>query len=191
MHESDFSDRDAYVRARLAYLKKRLGDMGELCAFQAPGLDPEMELAFLEQVYAIEAEPCVTYAHQLIERGIQLPAPDTLSDPALEKKLWQVIHGLAGLRVFLENTDHLTDRELYTQLWEEALNEFTWDMSHCTNGAMHLDLIGTGSEEDTKRWLQYYADEQQRREWRDQFPDDPLPPRKDPISDRDSDLPRP
>jgi len=192
MDESDFPSREAYVNARLAYLKRRLREMGDMCCCGgAPNLDPEMELVFLEQVYAIEAEPCVTYAHQLIGRGIQLPPPDLLEDEELERKLWEVIDGLAGLRVFLENTGHLTDRDLYTQLWSDALNEFTWDMSHCTNGAMHLDLLGSGSEEDTRLWLQYYADEQQRREWVDQFPDEPLPPRKEPVSDRDTLLPRP
>lgn len=191
MDESDFPSREAYVQARLAYLKKRLKEMGDMAGFQPPGLEPEMELAFLEQVYAIEAEPCVTYAHQLIERGIELPMPEDLSDDALKNKLWEVIHGLSTLRVFLENTSHLTDRQLYTQLWEEALNEFTWDMSHCTNGAMHLDLLGSGSEEDTDLWLQYYADELQRQEWVDQFPGESLPPKKAPVCDRDQHLPRP
>lgn len=191
MDESDFPSREDYVRARLKYLKHKLKEMGELGGFEAPDLDPEMELAFLEQVVAIEAEPTTTYAHQLIGRGISLPPPDDLEEDALSQKLWEIIHGLAGLRVFLENTGHLTDRELYTQLWTEDLNEFTWDMSHCTNGAMHLDIIGSGSEHDTRIWLSFYADEQQRREWQDQFPDEPLPPKKDVVTDRDEHLPRP
>jgi len=191
MDESDFPSRESYVQARLAFLKKRLADLGEDCFNPYTDLDPEMELAFLEQVYAIEAEPCVTYAHQLIARGIELPIPDELDDETLTRKLWEVIDGLAGLRVFLENTSHLTDRQLYGKLWADALNEFTWDMSHCTNGAMHLDLLGSGSDEDTKLWLQYYADDQQRSEWKHQFPGEPLPSKKELISDRDLDLPRP
>lgn len=191
MDESDFPSREAYVEARLIFLKKRLAEMGEDTFYRSPDLEPEMELAFLEQVYAIEAEPTITYAHQLIARGIELPIPDELADDALSLKLWEVIDGLAGLRVFLENTSHLNDRELYQKLWSDSLNEFTWDMSHCTNGAMHIDLLGSGSEEDTRTWLQYYADHQQRMEWNDQFPDESLPPRKEPVCDRDQELPQP
>ncbi|MEX2605923.1 MAG: hypothetical protein WD708_01145 [Kiritimatiellia bacterium] len=191
MDESDFPSREAYVEARLIFLKKRLAEMGEDTFYRSPDLEPEMELAFLEQVYAIEAEPTITYAHQLIARGIELPVPDELADDVLSLKLWEVIDGLAGLRVFLENTSHLDDRELYQKLWSDSLNEFTWDMSHCTNGAIHLDLLGSGSEEDTRIWLQYYADHQQRMEWSDQFPDESLPPRKDPVCERDRELPQP
>jgi len=39
--------------------------------------------------------------------------------------------------------------------------------------------------------LQYYADPQQRKEWADQFPDDPFPLHKDPVCDRDQELPTP
>lgn len=191
MQESDYPSREAYVQARLAFLKKRLREMGEEEMHCGPGLDPEMELAFLEQVYAIEAEPSVTYAHQLIARGVSLPAPESLEDAELHEKLWEVINGLASLRVFLENTSHLQDRELYEKLWKESLNEFTWDMSHCLNGAMHLDLLGSGSEEDTLIWLTYYADPMQRQEWEEQFPGEPLPECRERVCDRDDYLPRP
>lgn len=191
MNESDFPSREAYVQARLAYLRKRLEDLGESGFYQSPGLDPEMELAFLEQVYAIEAEPCVTYAHQLIAKGVELPPPDAMDDETLHQKLWEVIRALADLRVFLENTGHLKDRELYQHLWCDALNEFTWDMSHCSNGAMHLDLLGSGSEEDTLTWLSYFADDMQREEWEEQFPEENLPPKRPPVCDRDRHLPRP
>lgn len=191
MDESDYPSREAYVAARIAYLKRRLEQMGDLSHLAAPEGDPEMRLAFLEQVYAIESEPCVTYAHQLIARGICLPHPESLNDEEITHKVWEIIHALAALRVFLENTGHLDDRQLYNKLWSDCLNEFTWDMSQCTNGAMHLDLIGSGSEEDTRIWLEYYADRQQRQEWADQFPDDPAPLKKEPVCDRDQELPRP
>jgi len=191
MQESDYSSREAYVEARLTFLKKRLKEMGESGFHQPSEMDPEVELIFLEQVYAIEAEPCVTHAHQLIAKGIELPLPDTLDEKTLPAKLWEVIRGLANLRVFLENTGHLEDRELYQKLWSDSLNEFTWDMSHCCNGAMHLDLLGSGSEEDTLTWLSYYAGDFQREEWKQQFPDETLPEVKNRACERDKKLPRP
>ena len=190
MDETDYPCREAYVSARIRWLKRRLAQMGEPI-HRAPAYeDAEQQLAFLEQVYAIESEPCVTYAHQLIARGVSLPPPGDLNDRDLYEKLWEIIYTLAGLRVFLENTGHLSDRGLYEKLWSDCLNEFTWDMSQCPNGAMHLDLVGSGSEEDTRIWLETYADDRQRQEWADQFPDDPYPVHKAPISDRDQDLPR-
>ncbi|MDF3130006.1 hypothetical protein P0Y35_12430 [Kiritimatiellaeota bacterium B1221] len=191
MQESDYPSREAYVEARLAFLKKRLKELGGDEFYNVPCMDRETELTFLEQVYAIEAEPTVTYAHQLIAKGVELPSPDTMDDDTLSCKLWEVIHGLADLRVFLENTGHLTDRELYQQLWTDALNEFTWDMSHCCNGAMHLDLLGSGSEEDTRIWLASYADDIQREEWATQFPDESLPAKQKPVCERDQILPKP
>lgn len=191
MEESDFPSRDAYVKARLDFLRKRLQEMGEEGFHHSTEIDPELELAFLEQIYAIEAEPCVTYAHQLIGKGIELPAPENLDGEALHHKLWEVINGLASLRVFIEHTGHLEDRELYQKLWSDSLNEFTWDMSHCCNGAMHLDLLGGGSEEDTITWLSFYADKEQREEWKTQFPGEPLPQCKNLRCDRDKKLPKP
>jgi len=192
MHESDFPSREAYVEARLQHLKHRLREMGICeCSEHSALSDPELQLAFLEQVLAIEAEPCTTYAHQLISRGIQLPPPEDIPEDRVVDKLQQIIDALSGLRVFLTNTGHLSDLQLYKELWSEALNEFTWDMSGCTNGGMHLDLLGSGSEEDTQTWLAYFADEQQRREWQDQFPHETLPPRKELVSDRDTELPKP
>lgn len=190
MDETDYPCREAYVEARIRWLKRRLAQMGEAIHRAPRQEDSEHELAFLEQVYAIESEPWVTYAHQLISRGIALPPPEEMEDGKLQRKLWEVIYTLAGLRVFLENTGHLNDRKLYEKLWAECLNEFTWDMSQCTNGSIHLDLVGSGSEEDTRIWLETYADDRQRQEWADQFPDDPPPVYKPPISDRDQDLPR-
>jgi hypothetical protein len=58
--------------------------------------------------------PTTTYFQQLIDAGIQLPDPDSVSDTDLRTKLWEVIAGLEKLRVFLEHTNHLDDRGLYT-----------------------------------------------------------------------------
>lgn len=191
MNESDFPSRAAYVKARIAFLRKKLSEIGDMMQGSMPGLDPEMELAFLEQVFAMESQPTITHAHQLIEQGVTLPPPHELKDEDLHDKLWEIIHTLAGLRVFLENTNHLNDRDLYIELWTNTLNEFTWDMSEAMNGAMHLDLCGSGSEEDTRIWLSYYASDFDREDWAENFPEEKLPEKKAFVVDRDDALPRP
>ena len=55
---------------------------------------------------------------------------------------------------------------------------------------MHIDLVGSGSEEDIANYLRYYADESTRRDWAREFPDLVLPPHEQPPYDRDRRLPR-
>lgn len=191
MKESDFSSREEYVKARITFLRDRMKDLADILDYCADEDDPEEELAFLEHIYVMESQPSVTHAHQLIAAGVSLPPPDDLTDTQVHDKLWEIIHKLAELRVFFGNTNHLTDRALYERLWTETLNEFTWDMSNALNGAMHIDMCGSGSEEDTGDWLKYYASDDDRQDWFDTYPDDTLPPRVKPPLDRDDALPKP
>jgi hypothetical protein len=191
MKESDFNSREEFVKARIAYLRDKMKDLEDILDYCADEDDPEEELAFLEHIYVMESQPSVTHAHQLIAAGVSLPPPDELSDTELHDKLWEIIHKLAELRVFLENTNHLEDRTLYERLWTETLNEFTWDMSNALNGAMHIDMCGSGSEEDTADWLSFYASDEDRRDWFESYPNDSLPPKKPPLVDRDAALPQP
>ncbi|MCC5843096.1 MAG: hypothetical protein JJU05_02465 [Verrucomicrobia bacterium] len=191
MKESDFNSREEYVKARIAYLRNKMKDLEDILDYCADEDDPEEELAFLEHIYVMESQPSVTHAHQLIAAGVSLPPPDDLSDSELHDKLWEIIHKLAELRVFFDNTNHLTDRTLYERLWTETLNEFTWDMSNALNGAMHIDMCGSGSEADTADWLSFFASEEDRQDWMETYPDDPLPPRRTPPMDRDAALPQP
>ena len=117
--------------------------------------------------------------------------PKKLDDAALTAKLWEVIHALARLGTFLENTDHLSDRELYAQLWQESLRESTPCLPPGSGWVCHLDLVGSGSDEDSDLYLRYYADERTREHWRGDFPEPEIPPHEDPPFDRDRLLPRP
>ncbi|HLJ25854.1 MAG TPA: hypothetical protein VKY85_04025 [Candidatus Angelobacter sp.] len=59
------------------------------------------------------------------------------------------------------------------------------------NSARHIPTLGSGSEEDNQLYLKYYADDDWRRHWHENFPNDPLPAREDPPYDRDRLLPKP
>ena len=111
-----------------------------------------------------------------------------MDDRQLTAKLRGVIDALAQRRVFISQTDHLSDRELYALLWGDALREPVKDMPLDEPSAWHIDLLSGGGEEDTGLYLKYYADEETRRHWLEDFPDDEVPPHEEPPYDRDRHL---
>ena len=159
--------------------------VGELDEFPA-----ETEGAFWKHVVDWEEAPWTTNFQQLESAGVTLPSPDSLNDQELTEKLWEVIHALALLRVFIEQTDHLSDRELYSELWIDCLRDETKLLPLSPNAAYHLPMLGACSEEDMRLDLKYYADEDSRRQWQQDYPDDPLPAHEDPPYDRDRLLPK-
>ena len=92
---------------------------------------------------------------------------------------------------YLEHTDHLSDRELYILLWGDVLLEEIVFQSGDMNLACHIDLIGSGSEEDNNIYLKYYADEDDRTLWVKEFPGESVPSRERLPFDRDRQLPKP
>jgi hypothetical protein len=91
------------------------------------------------------------------------------------------------MHVYLDETDHLSDRELYTHLWGEVLPEEMPALDHDGGSAWHV--LGGCSDEDMALYLKQYADEATRRLWRSDFPDYDLPDHVDPPYDRDRRLP--
>ena len=139
---------------------------------------------------ACESGPWTTEFQLLTDAGVHLPEPESLDDEALTSKLWEVIRELATMRVFLSETDHLSDRQLYTRLWGRMLREDVPLVPLSPGSASHLRAIGT-SDEDNNLYLKYYADEEWRDRWRVEFPRDIIPAHEDPPFDRDRHLPQP
>lgn len=139
---------------------------------------------------AMSTGPFVTDLVKLERMGIIMPAAETLNDEALSEKLWEVIEGLAECQVFLSNTDHLSDRELYEHLRTESLLEEHPDLPMGAHACMHLDILGGCSEEDMFIYNKYYADEDYRQQQCEEYPDEPMPDHVDPPYDRDRHLPK-
>jgi len=152
---------------------------------------PEVEEGFWKHVVEYEEAPWTTHFQQLERAGVSLPPPESLNDQELSAKLWEVINKLAQLRIFLEDTDHLSDRELYTTLWKNELREETKDILMDQDSACHYQLLSSGSDEDTFLYLKYFADEEWRAHWLKEFPDYVIPEHEDPPYDRDRLLPQP
>ena len=177
---------------RIEQLNQQAGESagGEMVAWESDRLSLEEREQFRRRIVEFETAPLTTNFQQLIDAGIKLPEPESLDDETLTAKLWEVIDGLAKLRVFISETDHLSDRELYTALWRDVLRQET-EAIFDEYSAGHVDLPGTGSDPDTFLYLKYYADEDFRQHWLKEFPDYVMPDHEDPPHDRDERLPQP
>ena len=151
----------------------------------------EVHEQFQKNVEAFEQAKWSQPFQVLVESGISLPPPDELADAELNAKLWEIINALALMGDYLEHTDHLSDRELYILLWGDVLLEEMVIQSPTVTLVCHIDLIGSGSEEDNNIYLKYYADEDDRALWVKEFPDEPVPGRELLPFDRDRQLPKP
>jgi hypothetical protein len=151
----------------------------------------EVEEGFWKHVVDYEEAPWTTHCQQLENAGVSLPPPESLKDEELTAKLWDIIQKLALLHVFIEQTDHLSDHELYAHLCTDSLREETKALPLAANSAYHIQLLGSYSGEDMLLYLKYYADDDFRRQWHKDWPNDPIPPHEDPRYDRDRLLPKP
>jgi hypothetical protein len=149
----------------------------------------EVRTQFMRQVEAYENATPVCLFESLETGGTELPAPDSLKRGEMSSKLADIFRHLALLRVYIENTDHLDDRELYTLLWTDLLREDVIIFPDDPNGGFHLDIIGSGSEQDTEIWLRFYADDETRAQWLKEW-GDPLPPKAKLPYARDRHLPK-
>jgi hypothetical protein len=174
-------------------LKSRAQELsgGQMQVASVDDCPEETEEAFWNYVVEYEEAPWTTNFQQLENAGVSLPAPDSLNDEELKAKLWEIIQKLALLHVFVEQTDHVSDRELYAHLWTDSLREETKALPLAANCMCHIQLLGGCSEEDMQLYLKYYADDDFRRQWQKDWPEDPIPAHEDPPYDRDRLLPKP
>ena len=140
--------------------------------------DEEVRASFLAHVLACEDEEAtITVREHLVARGKEVAT-----------ELWPLIAQFAELHIVLERTDHLDDAALLRKL-----NEFLDEQVYVADdplSVVHLDLIGSGSEEDITLMLRYYATDEDRRDWQRDFPDYAMPARERLPFDRDRFLPK-
>lgn len=124
----------------------------------------------------------------LRQAGIEIPDDDAaLSDEAIAAKLSEIAKALFTYGMVLEQTDHLSDRELYRWLVADILREETI-LSTDGLSTWHVSPIGGGSEEDNEIYLRYYADDEDRARWQRDF-GEALPAKEQRPYDRDRFLP--
>ena len=183
---------DADREIRIEKMKRELEELsgGSFVSGAFGEVSPELDEIFLERVLEFEKADYDTNFNRLVQCGLEMVPPDELDDAGLHAKLREVVHALARIHCFLHDTDHLSDRQLYTWLWSDGLREETPDLSR-HGGAWHTSPIGSCTDEDTAIFLKYYASEKERRRWKKDFPNDVLPPRCPLPNARDRTLPGP
>lgn len=118
------------------------------------------ENSFLESMLAWERAPALPISCWSLPE-LALPRPSTLDDDVLRTLLYDAIDRLYSVRVVLEMTDHLSDRELFTLIYRDILPA-------CEK---KVDLPGNYlcwrclDESDVDTWLIYYASENERQQW--------------------------
>ena len=165
------------VDTRIEALKRTAAALsdGQMKSHVSPDCSPHIQEQFWQQVIAVESAVEEQPFDVLVRSGMTLPPPEALDEDQVTVKLWEVIHGMAFIGMYLFFTDHLSGRDLYARLWSDTLREPTALQPEDRGCAWHVDLIGGGSEEDVELYLKYYADEDERRSWAHEWPDDPLP----------------
>jgi hypothetical protein len=183
------SSDDPTQEERIAKLRAELEKLGGSTT-TLESMPADMEEEFLRHVLEYETAEPISLMTLLENSGLQVPAPDTLDKDALKVKLKELIERMASLGAYVLHTNHLSDRELYDYLFNDGLREEAVLFPENSSYAYMIDLTGSGSDEDNQIYLKYYADEEHRRQWVHDWPDDPLPEHEDPPFDRDRFLPQ-
>jgi hypothetical protein len=137
-------------------------------------------------VLPVDDSPKRTLLDVLTELNIKLPRPQKLTNRRLKEKLWELIDALLAQSIVLGNTDHLSDRKLYTLLWNETLHKQFVISPHYT---LHVDMTKTGINDGMPIYLKYYASEAQRRMYSQFYPGFKMPKHIEPPQRRDHLIP--
>jgi len=119
------------------------------------------ENEFLASMLAWERAPVLAIG-QWFDPELTLPHPDTLSEDQLNGLLWDTIQKLYDVRIVLDFTDHLSDRQLYTLICRDILPSPEKKIDLPKN-FLHWHCLDDSDEPET--WLRYYASDQERRDW--------------------------
>jgi hypothetical protein len=174
---------------RIAKLRSELEKLGGSTT-TLESMPADMEEEFLRHVLEYETAEPISLLHLLENSGVEVPAPETLDKDSVTVKLKEVIERMASLGAYLLHTNHLSDRELYEYLYHDGLREEAVLFPENPSYAYIVDLTGSGSDDDNQIYLKYYANEERRRQWMQDWPDDFLPEHEEPPFDRDRTLPQ-
>ncbi len=132
-----------------------------VCLVDVRTMPTAAENEFLASMLAWERAPVLPIGEWFAEE-LTLPPPESLDDDELHEVLWRLIHQLYEVRIVLDFTDHLTDRELYCLIYRDILPSPEKKIDQPRN---YLHWACLDLEDDPDTWLRYYASDEERREW--------------------------
>ncbi len=138
-------------------------------------ISTQEENEFLASLLAWERAPVLPIS-RWFEPELTLPRPETLDDPTLARRLWDVINRLYDKRIVLDFTDHLSDRQLYCVILRDILPSPEKKIDLPRN-FLHWHCLDDNSDPDI--WLRYYASPEERAAWSSET-GLPLPPSQPP-----------
>jgi hypothetical protein len=153
-----------------------------------PGDPPNPALE--AQLEAMEPENWTPPAQDLAEHNIPLLPPAEITDETLTPILWELLHNLAQRGFYVLHTDHLSDRELYAELWERGLREPAHLPGRNPRGGFFHDFLGSWGDDDMQLWLRFYASDEDRGKHAKDWPKDAIPSKEKPPFNRDWRLPK-
>lgn len=142
------------------------------------------------QLCASEPENWSPPAEQLARKNIPLLPPAEITDETLTPILWELLHNLSLQGFYVSHTDHLSDLDLYAELWERGLRDPCHLPGRNPRGGWFHDFLGSWGEEQMQLWLRYYATDDERAKHTREYPKDNIPPKEKPVSNRDWRLPK-
>ncbi|MDB6068546.1 MAG: hypothetical protein JWR26_4754 [Pedosphaera sp.] len=142
------------------------------------------------QLRAMEPENWKPPAQELAKDNIPLLPPAEITDEMLEPILWVLLHNLAMRGFYVLHTDHLSNRELYAELWERGLRDPAHLPGRNPRGGWFHDFLGSWGDDDMQLWLRYYATDEERDKHAKDWPKDNIPPKEKPAFNRDWRLPK-
>jgi hypothetical protein len=109
------------LNTRKQFVAERKTKIAELVKSASPEDKDEF---YWTMIYDLEMAPKTTGRAQLLESGIVPVPPQELFTPAdLHDELWTIIEALSKAGIYLINTDHLNDIDLYSRLYYRILDE--------------------------------------------------------------------
>ena len=106
-------------------------------------------------VYDMEHAPTTTNRAQLLLLGVEVPPLGSLTDAELPARILAIAQGWARWGVFVQCTDHLSDRELYERLSTRVLDEEVAELPPECGATEHIDFAVDASSDA----LDWYADD--------------------------------
>ncbi len=129
---------------------------------------------------------------ELQRTGFTPIPPDELTDETVGAYLWEFIHQLAIRNFFVTHTDHLNDADLYRELWSNAIRgEAVMPPARSRTVYWMHDVLGSYGDEEIRTQLAVYATEEARARHAREYPEFPLPEKRERLVLRDWRLPRP